>query len=147
MTATEALNYFEAQVKRLIQSNELKIKVVRAPLAIREPGLVIRVLPRKVFLTGHTQAERNNGNSALTIALLLSGRIDSDTAMERLLSSSEFLMQCSLQVHRLENTDGETILNSRISWSTSSEDAVFEDPADDTVVWAREEWRVVIYLP
>lgn len=147
MTAAEAVQLFEAQLKRAIQVEGLKIKVLCAPLAIREPGLSLRLLPRKVSVSSRTQKDRTEGGTVVVVGILLSSRIESDAALQRFLAASEFLVKQSQEVRRLENTDGTAVLNSSISWSTQEEDAVFEDPVDETVVWAREEWRARIYLP
>ncbi len=58
MQVAEAFQLFEAQLKRNVQAQEFKLKVVCAPLAVREPGLSLRLLPRKVLPPPRTQAER-----------------------------------------------------------------------------------------
>ncbi len=146
MQASEVLQLFEAQLKRRTEAEGIKLKVLCAPLAVREPGISLRLLPRKVLPPPRTQAARTEDSRALVVALLLAARIDSDTALRRFLSASEFLIDQSQDVRRLEDTQGNTIPNTRIVWTTSPEDAVFEDPAEDTVVWAREEWKATIFF-
>jgi len=145
MTSSEALGLFESQVKRACSG--LGIKVLRAPLALQEPGLCLRILPRKVQPLARTTHERETVQKALVLSLLLSGRIDSDTALRVYLQTCDRMLDIISTVSRLEDGTAQPIPNSRIVWSPGAEDAVFEDPSDDRLVWAREEWRVTIYIP
>ncbi|WP_304223119.1 hypothetical protein [Gracilinema caldarium] len=144
MTTAEALNLFEAQLKAACAP--LGVKVLRAPLAIKEPGLVVRIVPRKPFPLVRTTGERAQARKALSVAVLIQNRIDSDRAMVKYLALADLLVDVSNEMTRLVETTS-TVSGSRIVWATSPEEAIFDDPADDSVVWLRDEWRVTIYIP
>lgn len=144
MTTAEALNLFEVQLKTACAP--LGVKVLRAPLAIKEPGLVVRIIPRKPYPLVHTNAERTQARKALSVAVLIQNRIDSERAMVKYLALADLMVDVSSEMTRLVDTTGH-IVDSRIVWTTSADDAVFDDPADDSVVWLRDEWRVTIYIP
>ena len=146
MTTYEALGAFEDTLKAHLQSAGQACKVVQAPLAIREPGLIVRLLPRKPFPLSRTDGERSKATRALAVAVLLTSRIESDRAMQTYLAAADALIDASIAIDRLI-VSGSPVASSRIVWATSQEDAVFDDPADDAVVWARDEWRVTIYIP
>lgn len=144
MTTAEALALFEAQLKAACAP--LGVKVLRAPLAIKEPGLVVRIVPRKPYPLMRTAAERMQARKALSVAVLIQNRIDSDRAMVKYLALADLLVDISTDMTRLMDTAG-PVPDSRIVWATSPEEAIFDDPADDSVVWLRDEWRVTIYIP
>lgn len=144
MTTAEALALFEAQLKAAC--SPLGVKVLRAPLAIKEPGLVVRIVPRKPYPLMRTAGERTQARKALSVAVLIQNRIDSDRAMIKYLALADLLVDISTDMTRLMDTAG-PVPDSRIVWATSPEEAIFDDPADDSVVWLRDEWRVTIYIP
>lgn len=144
MTTTEALDLFEAQLRASVSS--LGVKVLRSPFAIREPALVMRILPRRPYPISRSPADRSLARKALVVSVMLAGRIDSDWALKQYLDVADLLIETSIEMNRL--VQGHTVVpTSRIVWSTSQEDALYEDPTDDTAVWLRDEWRVTLYIP
>uniref|UniRef100_A0A7C3IPL4 Uncharacterized protein n=1 Tax=Gracilinema caldarium TaxID=215591 RepID=A0A7C3IPL4_9SPIR len=144
MTTTEALDLFESQLRSSV--SRLGVKVLRSPFAIREPGLVIRILPRKPYPLSKSPADRSLSRKALAVSVLLSARVDSDRALKHYLDVADLLIDTSIEMNRLMRA-AEAIPDSRIVWATGQDDALYEDPADDTAVWLRDEWRVTLYIP
>jgi len=144
MTTTEALDLFEAQLRTHV--TRLGIKVLRSPFAIREPGLVIRILPRKPYPLSKSSADRSLARKALAVSVFLTARVDSDRALKQYLDVADMLIDTSYEMNRLIRLT-EVIPDSRIVWAASQDDALYEDPSDDTAVWLRDEWRVTIYIP
>ncbi len=144
MTTADALALFEAQLKAACAP--VGVKVLRSPLALKEPGLVVRIVPRKPYPLVRTAGEQTQARKALSVAVLIQNRIDSERAMLTYLDLADLLVDISADMTRLVGPAG-PVPDSRVVWSTSPEEAVCDDPADDSVVWLRDEWRVTIYIP
>jgi len=144
MTTSEALDLFETQLRTSVM--QLGVKVLRSPFAIREPGLVIRILPRKPYPLSKSPADRTLARKALAVSVILSARVDSDRALKHYLDVADLLIDTSIEMNRLIRIT-EVVPDSRIVWAASQDDALYDDPADDAVVWLRDEWRVTIYIP
>ncbi len=136
MTAYQVVQAFEQQIAR-----HCAVKTTISPLAIREAGILVKIVPRKVIINSTMPALE------VRLSLVIENRVDSELALATLLGACQTIGQYALTCTRLEDDTGAIVANSRIRITTDAEDALYEDPETESILWAREEYQVTINVP
>ncbi len=121
------------------------LKTLLLPLAIKEPGLCVKVAARKVSTGRDLYTDRRPvAGTVVQAAVSIESRVESHTALRNAVDACEALARYAIEADRLEDQDGKPIANLRLEMKSNDDDGLLEDPDNDKVAWVRVEYLVTI---
>jgi len=124
------------------------LKTLLLPLAIKEPGLCVKIAARKVSTSRDLYTDRRPvSGTVVQAAVSIESRVESHTALRNAVDACEALARYAVGADRLEDKDGKPIPNLRLEMKPNNDDGLLEDPDNDKVAWVRVEYLVTITQP
>ena len=154
MRSFDALKLFAAQLERNIRGNTFKTKVVIAPTAVEEKGVVIKLALLKS--TPDNARKARFATRTLRIRVSVQGAIESLTGLEQVCDAIErldsYLAAPQLHLKELgETTSGMTgeisIAGTRVIQRLSEEDSFVDSPDSTALVSADDDRIVLLTIP
>ncbi|HOX30914.1 MAG TPA: hypothetical protein PLB91_01215 [Spirochaetales bacterium] len=140
MTANQAADYFEKQLAR-----RTGLKVVHLPSPLKEPGVHIKMLERKVIVPRSPKAAQSSHELRLYVSV--SGSCESETGRREAVAACETLAEYLKDELHLENDAGLPIAGTRITSSISEDDGILGDPDNEKLAWIDDLHYVAISYP
>lgn len=124
------------------------LKTLLLPLAIKEPGLCIKIAARRVSTKRDLYMDhRPLPNTVVQAAVSIESRVESHTALRNAVDACEALARYATEADRLEDQDGKPVANLRLEMKPADDGGLLEDPDSDKVAWVRVEYLVTITQP
>jgi hypothetical protein len=128
MSGLSAWNQVQLLVAQIGRHTGLKALLL--PLAIKEPGLCVKVAARKVSTSRDLFTDRRPvSGTVVQVAVSIESRVESHTALKNAVDACEALARYAVGADRLEAQDGKPIPNLRLEIKPHDDDGLLEDPA------------------
>jgi hypothetical protein len=140
MNAIGAVLLFRSQIER-----HTGLKVILAPSPLKEPGVHVKIVVRKVLVPERPKAAQNTHEVRLYVSI--DGSVESDTGLALALSACETLGAYLTTCTRLEDEHGEQIANTRVVSTANEDDGILQDPDNGNLAWLDDLHFVTLSIP
>ncbi len=124
------------------------LKTLLLPLAIKEPGLCVKIAARNVSTSRDLYTDRRPvAGTVVRASVSIESRVESHTSLHNVVDACEALARYAVGASRLEDQDGKPIPDLRLEIKPTDDGGLLEDPDNDKVAWVRVEYLVVITQP